>query len=65
MDFGQGDSDITLCCQFALFAFVDNTVPSRQDTSTPVSGYRPVLGTSILGTSCVYQDQAAVKGKLV
>ena len=55
---------MTLCCQFALFAFVDNTVPSNHDTSTPVSGYRPVHGTSKLATLCVCHNQAAVKGLL-
>ncbi len=64
MDFGQGDSDMTICRDFALFGFVDNTVPSNNDTSTPVSGYRPVLGTSMLATLYVCHNQAAVEGKL-
>ncbi len=70
MEFGQGDDDLTLCCESALFGFVDNTVPSHNDISTPVSWYRPVLnallllGTSMLATLYLCYNQAAGKGYL-
>jgi len=65
MDFAQGDADVTLCREYALFGLIEHTMPSNNDTSTPVPGYGPVLGTSLPATVCVCQDQAAVKGKLV